>query len=152
MTVRRADRRNRDMRSGNLGEELRRLRGQRSLRDIAGALGMSHTTYQRLEENDAAPTMAELVQICGYYRITPDELFTLAGLWELPEHIDKHQVDEIRWSILYANAQRLNPKQRKLFYEMLDMLLASLSDQLPKPEEYEGVMPAWLRERRDVAD
>jgi transcriptional regulator with XRE-family HTH domain len=57
------------------GEQLKRLRGNRSQREVAGDLGMPVTTLSSLENQDSAPRGPVLKKLAEYYGVSPAYFF-----------------------------------------------------------------------------
>lgn len=53
----------------DFGERLRRLRGDRSQKEIAGLLGMPITTYSTLENQDALPRGQVLKRLADFFAV-----------------------------------------------------------------------------------
>jgi transcriptional regulator with XRE-family HTH domain len=61
--------------SEHFGKSLRRLRGERSQREIAAALGVPTTTLSSLEQQETVPRGPVLRQFCNYFGVEPDYFF-----------------------------------------------------------------------------
>jgi transcriptional regulator with XRE-family HTH domain len=59
----------------NFGERLRRLRGAKSQRDVASALGMPVTTLSSLENQTTIPRGEVLERLADYYKISINYFF-----------------------------------------------------------------------------
>lgn len=56
---------------------LRELRGDRSQKDVARALGMTQPTYSRYEKGDREPDLSTLRILASYFGVTTDWLLGL---------------------------------------------------------------------------
>lgn len=61
--------------SENFGKSLRRLRGERSQREVAAALGIPTTTLSSLEQQDTVPRGPMLEMLCGHFGVAVDYFF-----------------------------------------------------------------------------
>lgn len=59
----------------NFGKRLRRLRGDRSQKEIAGTLGIPTTTYASLEQQDGVPRGPVLEKLCDHFGVAVDYFF-----------------------------------------------------------------------------
>lgn len=63
----------------NLGAELKKLRGERSLRDVAAMTGINYATLSRIENNQIElPTRETLAALSRAYRTPLEQLAQLA--------------------------------------------------------------------------
>lgn len=58
----------------SLNLQLKKLRGDRSQKEIADALGINQPTYNRYERGDREPDIATIIRISEYYNVSTDEL------------------------------------------------------------------------------
>ena len=59
----------------HFGRRLRRLRGERSQREVAEGLGIPTTTLSSLEQQEAAPRGAVLLRLADYFSIPIDYFY-----------------------------------------------------------------------------
>jgi transcriptional regulator with XRE-family HTH domain len=59
----------------HFGKRLRRLRGERSQREVAAALGIPTTTLSSLEQQETVPRGPVLQRLCGYFGVSLDYFF-----------------------------------------------------------------------------
>jgi transcriptional regulator with XRE-family HTH domain len=58
----------------SMGNRLKKIRGDRSQREMAKALGVSPQTYSRYEKGDVAPPVAVLVKLRRKFKADLNEL------------------------------------------------------------------------------
>jgi transcriptional regulator with XRE-family HTH domain len=61
--------------TGNFGKRLRRLRGERSQKDVAAGIGIPTTTYASLEQQETVPRGPVLQRLCDYFGVSLDYFF-----------------------------------------------------------------------------
>lgn len=59
----------------HFGKRLRRLRGERSQREIAAELGIPTTTLSSLEQQESIPRGAMLQRLCDHFGVPVDYFF-----------------------------------------------------------------------------
>lgn len=57
------------------GEKMRELRGKRTRREVAIALGVSETAYVKYERDERTPRDAVKKRIAKYYGVTVSSIF-----------------------------------------------------------------------------
>ncbi len=57
------------------GEKLRNLRGKKSKRKVADALGISFSSYVKYERNERIPRDEIKIKIAKYYRTSVQDIF-----------------------------------------------------------------------------
>lgn len=61
--------------TGHFGKRLRRLRGERSQKEVATAIGIPTTTYASLEQQETIPRGTVLQKVCDNFGVPPDYFF-----------------------------------------------------------------------------
>jgi transcriptional regulator with XRE-family HTH domain len=59
----------------HFGKRLRRLRGERSQKEVAAGIGIPTTTYASLEQQETVPRGPVLQRVCDYFGASPDYFF-----------------------------------------------------------------------------
>lgn len=59
----------------HFGKRLRRLRGERSQKEVAAGIGVPTTTYASLEQQETVPRGPVLQRVCDYFGVVPDYFF-----------------------------------------------------------------------------
>lgn len=59
----------------HFGKRLRRLRGERSQKEVASGIGVPTTTYASLEQQETVPRGPVLQRVCDYFGVVPDYFF-----------------------------------------------------------------------------
>ena len=59
----------------HFGKRLRRLRGERSQREVAAELGFPTTTLSSLEQQETVPRGPMLQQLCDHFGVSPEYFF-----------------------------------------------------------------------------
>jgi transcriptional regulator with XRE-family HTH domain len=62
-----------------IGEHLRRLRGQRTITDVAADLGLHRTTISRHERGEREPDLATLNLLLDHYGATDGDRLAVLG-------------------------------------------------------------------------
>ena len=58
-----------------IGEKLRRLRGDKSMVEVANAIGVTYSSYIKYERNERKPRAEIMHKIAKYYGRTIDYIF-----------------------------------------------------------------------------
>jgi transcriptional regulator with XRE-family HTH domain len=58
-----------------IGERLRRLRGDKSMVEVAEAIGVTYSSYIKYERNERKPRAEVMHRIAKYYGKTIDSIF-----------------------------------------------------------------------------
>jgi len=59
------------MKNETIGAKIQRLRGKRSLRDVAAAAGLSHNCLFKIEHDQSSPTVATVLKLATALGIKP---------------------------------------------------------------------------------
>jgi transcriptional regulator with XRE-family HTH domain len=78
------------------GELLRRLRGERSQREIAAELGMPVTTLSTLENQDSVPRGPMLRKLCDYFSVPPSYFYPGAPAPMRPSDAAREWLSQVR--------------------------------------------------------
>lgn len=91
-----------------LAERLRRLRGDRSQREIALALRVTRSAYSMYEIGERTPDDTLLVRMADYFRVTVDYLLGRTGETTLQETGAPYDSDSLasRWPSLSPDRRR----------------------------------------------
>ena len=58
-----------------IGERLKKLRGNRSMTEVAKAIGVTRSSYVKYERNERHPRHEVMFRIAQYYETTVDAIF-----------------------------------------------------------------------------
>jgi transcriptional regulator with XRE-family HTH domain len=78
------------------GELLRRLRGERSQREVAAELRMPITTLSTLENQDAAPRGPVLRRLCEHYSVPPTYFYPGGPVEMRPSDLAREWLAQVR--------------------------------------------------------
>jgi transcriptional regulator with XRE-family HTH domain len=103
-----------------IGENIKRLRQQAGLlqKEVAKALEIGYSNYNKLEKGDRGISLEELVKIAKFYNLTIDEVVFLNKGKELEVKIERKPKDE-QWELL----DELHPEDRAIIYKLINTML-----------------------------
>ena len=103
-----------------IAENIKRLRQQAGLlqKEVAKALEIGYSNYNKLEKGDRGISLEELVKISKFYKLTIDEVVFLDKGKELEVQIEQKPKDE-QWELL----DELNPEDREIIYKLVNTML-----------------------------
>ena len=103
-----------------IAENIKQLRQQAGLlqKEVAKALEIGYSNYNKLEKGDRGISLEELVKISKFYKLTIDEVVFLDKGKELEVQIEQKPKDE-QWELL----DELNPEDREIIYKLVNTML-----------------------------
>lgn len=138
------------------GERIRALRvlAQKSVEEMAEELGMSPSTYRRLErgETDKIP-LEDAIKIGLAHRLSPNEVAALAELWTISESPNDptplgREIELLRNRLLQVPPSK-RPALVALFHDLTDIELRKVSHPQSEDEEAIAALPEWVRRAAD---
>ncbi|MGH1338010.1 MAG: helix-turn-helix domain-containing protein [Aureispira sp.] len=103
-----------------IADNLKYLRQQAGLlqKEVAKALEIGYSNYNKLEKGDRGISLEELVKVAKFYHLTLDEVVFLNSNKTLEVQIQQKTKDE-QWELL----EELNEEDREIIYKLVNTML-----------------------------
>ena len=106
--------------------------GEWSQREVAKAAGISPSQYGRLERAELLdrPSFDDIMKICRFYNMSPNQAATLMGLW--PEQGHSYEVSQDnRVTAILGYLSRMPEQQRNNLLDMMYGVVTAQMKELP---------------------
>ena len=103
-----------------IGENIKQLRQQAGLlqKEVAKALEIGYSNYNKLEKGDRGISLEELVKIAKFYNLSIDEVVFLDSGKEIEVQIEQKTKNE-QWELL----EELHSEDRAIIYKLVNTML-----------------------------
>lgn len=104
----------------NIGENIRRLREQRGVKqqEIADLIGMHRSNYSKIESGQREISVSAIDRIAQFFNSSVDEIIHMGT--DVPEEVnieDKTTVEQLKL------LQELEPDEKNMIFKMIDTFL-----------------------------
>ena len=103
-----------------IAENLKQLRTKAGLlqKEVAKALEIGYSNYNKLENGDRGISLEELVKIAQFYNLTIDEIVFLKDKQAIEVQIEQKPKNE-QWELL----EELSAEDREIIYKLVNTML-----------------------------